>query len=501
MSKNKVYSLKFVEGSEYPLPTDFKKLQFNIRVAAKIILSDYFQLFEEKFGLVTTDEDFQNLKSLNKSNFLFDLIINYDIFLGEVKSKKLKFYKIEAPQVFTQASKGYDQDFIQLAKKTFSSYLNTYKKKEKESDYHMYSLNGTIYTPLASINFSDLPDQPAIVFVKARIYSTFTFGEVASQVKIAGFETPDAPEAAIEHYQNSLEIPQLYPNEEIFTAFNMEKIIDYIALYLSLISSAITNFSEANGRLAFNLFLVIVANMAQLTIDVEAETKTDQIVDLLLGTGPLDYHIQSSFDQPSKRQKVEVEIDPIAELRRTTIFKDTPSKENMRIVENVEIVIAVSKDEKGSLMGGEEQEEEEEEEGAVSLKSEGEAIRTDLRDAVALRSGLGQLVAQMLDCLRRKRKASSLPSSSFTKIKFVKGILSSSQQSLFFVLVEGQESEFPTLHFVGRFSVKIFPKQIDSSSGLNFGETRDQYIIERYLKNLYFFLAEYTPINPKSQKK
>lgn len=212
-----------MECSEYLLPTDFKKLQFNIRVVSKIILSDYFQLFEEKYGLVTTDEDLQNLKSLEKSNFMFDLIINYDIFLGEVESKKLKFYKIDAPQVFTQGSRGYDSEFIQLAKKTFSSYLKSYKRKEKESDYHMYSWNGTVYSPLAPINFSDLPDQPAIVFVKARDYSTFTFGEMASQVKIVGFETSDAHEAAIEHYQNSLEIPQLYPNEENIYSFQHGK--------------------------------------------------------------------------------------------------------------------------------------------------------------------------------------------------------------------------------------------------------------------------------------
>lgn len=284
----------------------------------------------------------------------------------------------------------------------------------------------------------------------------------------------------------------------------MEKIIDYISLSLSLISSAITNFSEANRRLAINVFLVVVANMVQLTLDAEADAKTDQIVGLPFGTGPLDYHIQSSFDQPSKRQKCEVEMDPIAEVRRKTIFKGASFTENMDIVENVEIIIAANKDEKENIVEGDE--EEEEEEGAVSLPNYIlEAKRTDLRDAVALRSGLGQLVAQMLDCLRRKRKSSLSTSSSCKEIKFVKGILSSSQQSLFFVLVEAQEAGFPTLHFVGRFSVKIFPNQTDHTNGLNFGlnfgDTFYRHNIERYLKNLYFFLAKYTPINPKSQNK
>jgi hypothetical protein len=127
------------------------------------------------------------------------------------------------------------------------------------------------------------------------------------------------------------------------------------------------------------------------------------------------------------------------------------------------------------------------EEEPVNKYSIIEDKRVPLTSVVDLQTSLGPLLAQMLDGLKirdltggNKRKLSS-------EVKTVKGILTTGQHSLFFSLQSG--NPLPVLEFHGKFTVKVFDKETGRQRGLDLSERLEPADIERYLKNLYYFIV------------
>lgn len=118
-----------------------------------------------------------------------------------------------------------------------------------------------------------------------------------------------------------------------------------------------------------------------------------------------------------------------------------------------------------------------------------EAKRFMLEDSSFLDHCVGQLFAQMIDVLNVKKRKLSETEEFPTKDKIVKGILSTGQHSLFFLLRRVNNTDpKPTMEFYGKFSVKVFNILPKRSSGLGNDKYLDIDDIERYLKNLYYFL-------------
>lgn len=72
--------------------------------------------------------------------------------------------------------------------------------------------------------------------------------------------------------------------------------------------------------------------------------------------------------------------------------------------------------------------------------------------------GLGQLLAQMMDKLSAIKASCPIPS----RVD-VKGILSTGQWTMFFMLVQETEATCPTLHYYGRWVLDILPRHYGST--------------------------------------
>lgn len=132
------------------------------------------------------------------------------------------------------------------------------------------------------------------------------------------------------------------------------------------------------------------------------------------------------------------------------------------------------------------------------------AEKRNLTNEQEVDNAAGQNVGQMLDTLKvlsfffsltpfilfvyqaLKRRRASLPKSDIPIV--IKGILSTSQDNLFFNLRDRGDNELPQLEFIGRFTVKIFERETGRTSGHEKGEELDRSDIEQFLKNLYCFL-------------
>lgn len=112
----------------------------------------------------------------------------------------------------------------------------------------------------------------------------------------------------------------------------------------------------------------------------------------------------------------------------------------------------------------------------------------DLKD---LLSCLGQLFAQMLDALNLPESAVSRKRKRTTK-RFVKGVLSTGQQSFFFSMSQESSSSVPPeLLFYGKYSLNFLPRQSGRISGLkDINQPIDENEIKR-LVQAYNFFARY----------
>jgi hypothetical protein len=99
---------------------------------------------------------------------------------------------------------------------------------------------------------------------------------------------------------------------------------------------------------------------------------------------------------------------------------------------------------------------------------------------------MGKLLAQMIDGLHKS--ITSTRNDQTGGVRVIKGMLSSGQHSLFFLLREAAPK--PELVFIGRFAVKVFDKVSDRRSWLDKNKTVSREEVAAYFKNLFYFLVE-----------
>lgn len=448
-----------------------------------VTASNYPQLFHTREDLIELDFE-----------------IPLQMFIAEMNTSKRRFdyteVSLQTPLLF-RSKRGFDAESLKTIQDEFSVFGG--KKLGEYLPFFMNQVIQPVHTPLREAPIHRCR-KPAIVFVKAHGYSYFTVRELSQVVRFQPFDHD--VDKALNCYTTSLaDVQPLYQTEEaIFQHYlNLNKVTDHCVASLKMIKSCIHDLSEANRRLAINVFVIAVAHLARLSINAEKEFKGyDWAVDPPLGAGPLDYHVDyegsSVVDHSRKKQKATVDSSSsaVANVENQPVYPMSHCFAMDAVFHTTED--AVNYDEGEGEEPSKEKEEVAQKPSAYEQEGILEAKATDLRKVGDVDKGVGQLLAQMLDILKRKkskkRTASNVSSSSAIESDFiVKGILSSSQHYLFFILRE-EENSLPILQFLGRYTIKIFPSETGRDSGLKSGEEDiDHEEVERLLKNLLFFLV------------
>lgn len=368
---------------------------------------------------------------------------------------------------------GFDTRFLKIIQDEFS----VFGGKEKVEGYTPYYLDN-VHQPV-HYPFKEAPiycnRKPAIVFVKPHKYSFFCLKEL-SQVALFHPFGHDVRRVLWYYTDSKPDVKPLYQtNEAILQQYsNLDGVVDHCVTSLKMIQSCVHYVSKATRRLVIDVFVTAVASLARLSIDAEKEFSSDWNEDPPHGTGPLDYYMEyegSSVEHHvSKKQRTTVDSSSTANVVTQMISTVAP----------IYAVIHTTEDQTANYDEGED----------VTNPFLEEVKAIDLTEERDVDKGVAQLLTQMLETLKRKKSkrtiASWVSNSSIVEGEIiVKGILSTGEQYLFFILRE-QGNSLPVLHFLGRYTVRIFPFR----RGLKSVEKDiDPNDVKRLLKNLLYFLA------------
>ncbi len=372
-----------------------------------------------------------------------------------------------------RSRRGFDTEFSNIMQDEFS----VFGGKEKVEGYTPYYLDN-VHQPV-HYPFKEAPihcnRKPAIVFVKPHEYSYFSLKEL-SQVALFHPFGHDVRRGLWYYTDSKPDVKPLYQtNEAIFQQYsNLDTVVDHCVTSLKMIQSCVHYVSKATRRLVIDVFVTAVASLARLSIDASKDFSCNWITDPPLGTGPLDYYMEYEGSlvehHTSKKQRTTVDSSSSANVANPPISTVAP----------IYAVIHTTEDQTAN-----------DDEGEDVMNSFFEEIKAmDLTEERDIDKGIAQLLAQMLDTLKRKKSKRKIASwvsnsSAVESDLIVKGILTTSEQYLFFILRE-QGTSLPVLHFLGRYAVRIFPFR----RGLKSVEKDiDPEGVKRLLKNLLYFIA------------
>jgi hypothetical protein len=259
-------------------------------------------------------------------------------------------------------------------------------------------------------------------------------------------------------------------NSATFTIPDILDKVNHIQAYFKYFAKLLHTpscFSEANRRIAINVLLLPALahsedeiSPGEFSIDAEHYMKLPHTP--RIGNGPLDYFVNAPELPPLVGSAIHIardisegDIDPTLDAEASPSFATS--------------------------------------EKAGSSTSVIEA-KSDV-DSISLFDSLGQLFAQMLDAMKlpdsnkkRKYTEEGKVNPKENGEKFVKGILSTGQQTMFFSFKSNHGTTLPVLEYYGKYSVNFLPRKEGRQSGLFDLKTPvDRGEIENYLKAVYFF--------------
>jgi hypothetical protein len=214
------------------------------------------------------------------------------------------------------SDKGFDEAFRTFAGRSFETV------EENPAKYHLYYYIAKSRTCQCFYNSNLLHNQHAVAFVAPYGYSSFTMDKIKDLIEIDRYGRDTV--RAVRDYSFAVgNENNLFSNEAIFQNWNMKEICKYCLIYLEMLRTHIGKGSETNRRFAINAFLLIVACLADLSIEAEYSFPTTDFGDeLRMGTGPLDYYLTyQSTQAPSVSGDVESSEFFAPRLLRDLLFK------------------------------------------------------------------------------------------------------------------------------------------------------------------------------------
>ena len=212
----------------------------------------------------------------------------------------------------------------------------------------------------------------------------------------------------------------------MYILYNRGNICWYLR-HLQHIMDINTCYYEAYRRLIINIFTIVITSLLNGNLSTEYNiTGLSERV----GSGPLDYFLESTG---------------LFEVVNTVATEAARAGQD---VEETDLDDTVEIEEKWKHFID-----------AVLSDTELEA-KSDLE----LQKCLGQLFAQLLDVLQRGRKRKRDSGTAVTAT-VVKGILSTGQQTLFFLMQQGPTDRLPVVSYLGRRAVDVLTKRPKSNNG------------------------------------
>lgn len=294
----------------------------------------------------------------------------------------------------------------------------------------------------------------------------------------------------IGQYNEATPIPTVFKmNVNDVVIEDLGRKLNMIETYLRYFNDTIHKpncYSEANRRIALNcLLLPVIAppNSAHHTfVSLDAEHHMKELHNIpRIGNGPLDYFI--------------------------SVLPNLPPTIGGFVVAHIDDEMAGGEDEDDDA----EHQQEGKEAGSDTANAvvDGGGLSpttTSIIEAKAdvktetLKQSLGQLFAQMLDGLNlpQSRKRKRVEREIETTVaaanveegggeRFIKGMLSTAQQTMFFSMTKKATDQLPTLEFYGKCSVNFLPRQEGRESGLDLGQRVARAEIEKFVKFVHYF--------------
>jgi len=482
----------------WPLGDTFKELQDEIR--------EYFSDFTKAFKIQTSDgnviyddKSIGKLKqalSLNKESEI-DFCVLLDIDLRILKSDGL--HVIGTVKFLT--NKGFDNKFIDKATMNLKNSLAK-NRKNLWNSYHLKILLEEPPTAKNSISYLNNEhllfemDTTTLCFIGLKGYSDFSLRDLDGRFEWDEkfLDEQDAlRQIATNDASSSPFIHDFIKYKSHFAKWNMEKILKFLSLYLSLVRISLdpqTSRSEANRRLILNAIFLTLSSLTFRCFSCEYYiTQGDMEPNERIGNGPLDFMIKEYSEENTKN---------IEEIAKLGLFKENITKDELNAIA-IEFKQYhqdfISTCNTGKKMENEEEEDDDddpEEIPSFSLHDICEAKDEDLNSKEDVQKCLPQLISQLIDGLTlsgKKRKRNPAGKGEESTL-CAKGILSSGQTTLFFQLVH-RENQLPLLKYLGKVCFKVFDQTTRKSGfakedAIAFDETT----MEMILKSFYIFFLK-----------
>lgn len=331
--------------------------------------------------------------------------------------------------------------------------------------------------------FAVSPSKCGLLITTSKAYSNFTLDDLmgvkksfSSALLLLNSTIEDFVQSLIENKYNSGELVSAVTSPDVVVP-DLENKVQMIHKYLEYFRSifhADSCYSEANRRIALNCILLPAiaptvkkeetppdskpkSKKRKKMMEFEVSMDAEYLMDLppktpRIGNGPLDYFIIAPNITPTIVAAIHpLRIEDEDEEECDEFYKPSGTK------------------------------------GYSLIEAKAEF------SAAALSQSLGQLFAQMIDGLKLPT-ANAVPASASTtttpapsNVRFIKGVLSTAQQSMFFSMKQEGDESLPTLEYYGKYSLNFLPHKSGRLSGIDVDEDIDNDELTNLVKAYYFF--------------